>query len=74
MRDNILASIEVFSNVHPRLGGLHTIMSAVAVLATFGGVDKMLSRTCSNTVRPNYCSHCTMSSASAGKMELYLRT
>ena len=44
------------------------------MLATFGGVDKMLSRTWSNTVRPSYCSHCTKSFASAGKRELYLRT
>ena len=28
MRDNIWASIEVFNNVHPRLGGLHTIMNS----------------------------------------------
>ena len=27
MRDNIWTSIEVFNNVHPRLGGLHTIMN-----------------------------------------------
>ena len=29
MRDNIWASIEVFNNVHPRLGGLHTIMNSM---------------------------------------------
>ena len=45
MRDNIWASIEMFNNVHPRLGGLHTIMNSSGRLATFGGVDKMLSRT-----------------------------
>ena len=28
MRDNMWASIEVFNNVHPRLGGLHTIMNS----------------------------------------------
>ena len=28
MRDNIWASIEVFNNVHTRLGGLHTIMNS----------------------------------------------
>ena len=28
MCDNIWASIEVFNNVHPRLGGLHTIMNS----------------------------------------------
>ena len=28
MRDNIWASIEVFNNVNPRLGGLHTIMNS----------------------------------------------
>ena len=28
MRDNIWASIEVFNNVHPRLGGVHTIMNS----------------------------------------------
>ena len=27
MRDNIRATPEVFSNVHPRLGGVHTIIS-----------------------------------------------
>ena len=74
MRDNIWASIEVFNNVHPRLGGLDTVMTPVAVLATYGDVHNMLSRTSSNTVRPNCCSHCTKSFASAGKKELYLRT
>ena len=28
MHDNIWASIEVFNNVHPRFGGLHTIMNS----------------------------------------------
>ena len=28
MRDNIWASIEVFNNMHPRLGGLDTIMNS----------------------------------------------
>ena len=28
MGDNIWASTEVFNNVHPRLGGLHTIMNS----------------------------------------------
>ena len=28
MRDNLWASIEVFNNVHPRLGGLHTTMNS----------------------------------------------
>ena len=28
MRDNIWASIEVFNNVHPRLGGLQTIVNS----------------------------------------------
>ena len=30
MRDNIWASVEVFNNVHPRLGGLHTIMDSTS--------------------------------------------
>ena len=55
--DNIWATPDVFSNVYPRLGGLHTIMSfsgSVGKLMmdsglsdilkhAFGGVDKMLS-------------------------------
>jgi hypothetical protein len=55
--DNIWATPEVFSNIYPRLGGLHTIMSfsgSVGKLMmdsglseilkhAFGGVDKMLS-------------------------------
>ena len=28
MRDNIWASLEAFNNMHPRLGGLHTIMNS----------------------------------------------
>ena len=65
------ASIEVFNNVHTRLGGLDTIMNSSG---SVGNLDKMISWTWSNTVRPNCCSHCTKSFGSAGKKELYLRT
>ena len=37
MSDNIWATPEVFNNVHPRLG------ASMTMLATFGGVDKMIS-------------------------------
>ena len=48
MGDNMWATPEVFNNVHPQLGGLHRIMSSNGSvgnrnLATFGGVDTMLS-------------------------------
>ena len=55
--DNIWATPDVFNNIYPRLGGLHTIMSYCGSLGklmmdsglteilkhAFGGVEKMLS-------------------------------
>ena len=50
MRDNIWASIEVFNNVHPRLGGLHTIMNSS------GSIDNLWW--CRQNAIPDLIKHC----------------
>ena len=50
MRDNIRASIEVFNNVHPGLGGLHTIMNSS------GSVDNLWW--CGQNAIPDLIKHC----------------
>ena len=50
MRDNIWASIEVFNNVHPRLGGLHTIMNST------GSVGNLWW--CRQNAMPDLIKHC----------------
>ena len=50
MRDNIWASIEVFNNVHPRLGGLDTIMNSS------GSVGNTWR--CRQNVIPDLIKHC----------------
>ena len=50
MRDNIWASIEVFNNVHPRLGGSHTIMKSS------GSVDNLWW--CRQNSIPDLIEHC----------------
>ena len=50
MRDNIWASIEVFNNVHPRLGGLHTIMNSSDIVGNLWW--------CSQNDIPDLIKHC----------------
>ena len=50
MHDNIWASIEVFNNMHPRLGGLHTIMNSS------GMVGNILW--CRQNAIPDLIKHC----------------
>ena len=50
LRDNIWASIEVSNNVHPRLGGLHTIMN------TSGSVGNLWW--CRQNAIPDLIKHC----------------
>ena len=50
MCDNIWASIEVFNNVHPRLGVLHTIMNSS------GSIDKLWW--CRQNAIPDLIKHC----------------
>ena len=51
MRDNIWTSIEVFNNVHTRLGGLHTIMNSS------GSVGNLWW--CKQNAIPDLIKHCT---------------
>ena len=75
MHDNIWASIKVFNNVHPRLEGVHTIMNSSGSVGNLWWCRQhAIPDLIKHFGRPNYCSHCTKSFASAGKKELYLRT
>ena len=50
MRDNIWASIEVSNNVHPRLGGLYTIMNSSGIVGNLWW--------CRQNAIPDFIKHC----------------